>query len=88
MRGFVPAYFSDNRSFQLVLNPNVKIEVVTKVRILHKQGNNLKTTTNSSYQLERICTWTAILMGIMELVDTSGVREPYVHVSNDVHISM
>lgn len=43
MHRFVTTYFSENRSFKLVLNPKVKI-VVMKVRILRKQGNNMKVT--------------------------------------------
>lgn len=44
MHRLVPTYFSENRSSKLVLNPKVKLEVVVKIRILHKQGNNIKVT--------------------------------------------
>lgn len=44
MHRFVPIYLSDNISFKLLLNSNVKIEVVVKVSTLHKQGNNIKVT--------------------------------------------
>lgn len=44
-------------------------------RILHKQRDNVKatelwleTTLNSSYQLERMCTWTAVVTIIVELI--------------------
>jgi len=44
MHRFVPTYFSDRRPFKWVLNANVTIDVVVKVRILHKQGNNIQAT--------------------------------------------